>query len=241
MATIAAILEVAASPFSIGIILVMPPNTFLLNIDRVPYMVTENSRHIHCMSKSAMSAFKMAASRPHWNGSWKSWCHVMQLSPLNYFAPMNRIARTITLWVIGQFVHLWQLKWPPFGHFWLDLEKIASMLIPVHRPIIVGGNSKIYFRCVFWGINFLKNLKKFLSFFKIHRGKNFFFGKSSETPRKIILGKIWNFQFLKFKMAASRPSWIGSSPFSIGIILVMPPNFPENLMNMRASLQELSR
>ncbi len=45
-----------------------------------------------------------------------------------------------------------------------------------------------------------------------------------------------------FKMAAIAAILeVAASPFSKGIILVMPPTFPENFMNIRASLQELSR
>ncbi len=110
----------------------------------------------------------------------------MRIRPEHNFGLHGQMARQHISWAMGQFIHFWELKWPPFSHFWSDLKKIATMLIPIDTCIIVRGNSKIYFWCVFWGIFFFGKISKS----KILTQKIFFFGKSSETPKKIILSEI---------------------------------------------------
>ncbi len=105
---------------------------------------------------------------------------------------------------MGQIVHFWQLKWPPFGHFWSDREKIATMLIPIDRRIIEGGNSKIYFGRVFLREKHFCNLfENFLSQ-KLMAAKKYFFPKTLEI--------VWNAQKNHFE-------------WNLNIFDFWPPNF----------------
>ncbi len=105
--------------------------------------------------------------------------------------------------ILGQFMQFGELKWLPFGHFWSDREKIATMLIPIDTRIIVSGNSKIYFWCVFWG-NFC--LKNFLSQ-KFWPTKTFFPGNRLKRPKNHFEWNLNIFDFWPPNFGGFGPPW----------------------------------
>ncbi len=115
--------------------------------------------------------------------SGKGWWRKMRIRPEHNFGQM---ARQHSFWAMGQFIHFWELKWPTFGHFWSNLGKIATMLIPIDTCIIVRGNSKIYFWCIFWGIFLGWKISKS----KILSHKKLSSGNRLKRPKKIILSEI---------------------------------------------------
>ncbi len=122
---------------------------------------------------------KMAANWPS-SIRWKSWYYMMRIPPEYNFRLLDQMTRW-HIWASAQYMHFWQLKWPPFGHFWSDWKTSTTMLIPINRPIILRGNSKICFRCAF-----LRKSPSKKEFYP----QTFFFHEIVWNAPKIILSKI---------------------------------------------------
>ncbi len=73
----------------------------------------------------AILGTEMAIIRPSWVGSGNGLSRKMRIHPEYNFGLLDQMARWHSFWALAQFMHFWQLKWPPFGHFGLDLDKVG--------------------------------------------------------------------------------------------------------------------
>ncbi len=76
----------------------------------------------------AILGTEMTIVRPSWVGSGNGLSRKMRIHQEYNFGLLDQMARWHSFLALAQFLHFWQLKWPPFGHLVLDFHNFYPVL-----------------------------------------------------------------------------------------------------------------